>query len=129
MTITVINHTNWLGNGSILTIKINGKKIIKINPEQRLWINLPQEPATLSVSQLGSKSNHLEVQDGEIIEITSRKLTSKIFFSSLFIFNILIFLTNMFFPTISSKMTTISILGVIYISLLFQVKWYQLKKV
>ena len=129
MTITVINHTNWLGNGSILTIKINGKKIIKINPEQRLWINLPQEPATLSVSQLGSKSNHLEVQDGEIIEITSRKLTSKIFFPSLFIFNILIFLTNMFFPTISSKMTTISILGVIYISLLFQVKWYQLKKV
>lgn len=129
MTITVINHTNWLGNGSILTIKINGKKIIKINPEQRLWINLPQEPATLSVSQLGSKSNHLEVQDGEIIEITSRKLTSKIFFSSLFIFNILIFLTNMFFPTISSKMTTISTLGVIYISLLFQVKWYQLKKV
>lgn len=129
MTITVINHTNWLGNGSILTIKLNGKKIVKINPEQRLRINLPQEPATLSVSQLGSKSNHLEVQDGEIIEITSRKLTSKIFFSSLFIFNILIFLTNMFFPTISSKMATISILGVIYMTLLFQVKWYQLKKV
>lgn len=129
MTITVINHTNWLGNGSTLTIKLNDKKIIKINPEQRLRINLPQEPATLSVSQLGSKSNHLEVQDGEIIEITIKKVTSKIFFSSLLTFNILILLTNIFFPTISSKMTTISILGVIYISLLFQVKWYQLKKV
>lgn len=129
MTITVINHTNWLGNGSTLTIKLNDKKIVKINPEQQLRINLPQEPATLSVSQLGSKSNPLEVQDGEIIEITSRKLTSKIFFSSLFIFNILVFLTNMFFPTISSKMITISILGVIYIYLLFQVKWYQLTKV
>ena len=57
--------------GSPIHIKLNGKKIEKIEAEERLEIEMTDSHANLSVSQTGTKSNQLEVRNGDTIEITS----------------------------------------------------------
>ena len=67
MMITVIRHTGLGGN--TIAIKLNGKKVATIYPEQQIRVELPEETATLRVSEWGFKSKTIEVQDGETIEI------------------------------------------------------------
>ena len=71
MSIKVIRKTNVIGMGSPIHIKLNGKKIEKIEAEERLEIEMTDSHANLSVSQTGTKSNQLEVRNGDTIEITS----------------------------------------------------------
>ncbi len=78
MMITVIRHTGLGGN--TIAIKLNGKKVATIYPEQQIRVELPEETATLRVSEWGFKSKTIEVQDGETIEISNRKGTNKILF-------------------------------------------------
>ncbi len=128
MTITVIRHTGLVGGGAI-AINLNGKKVATINPEQQIQVGLPEETATLQVSQWGSKSKPIEVQNGETIEITSWKGTNKILFLSVpFLFTVSTFI-NIYVPTVRFKMTALTIFAAIYLIATFQINWYQLKKI
>lgn len=71
MSITVVRKTNVIGMGSPIHIKLNGKKIKKIEAGEQVEIEMIDTHANLSVSQTGTKSNQLEVRDGDTIEITS----------------------------------------------------------
>ena len=129
MSITIIRHTGWLGEGSALAIKLNGKKVAKISPGKQLSISLPEEPATVQVSRYGGGSNPLPVTDGEIIEITSWKGTNKLFFFSLLIFPILTMLVDIYIPIFRIRMTIRAIFAFVYLFIMFQINWYQLKKI
>ena len=127
MMITVIRHTGLGGNS--IAIKLNGKKVATIYPEQQIRVELPEETATLRVSEWGFKSKTIEVQDGETIEISNRKGTNKILFflSPLFLFTGST-LINIYGPTFRFKITALTIFAAVYLIAMFQINWYHLKE-
>ena len=126
--ITIIRHTGVVGGGAI-AINLNGEKVATVNPEQQIQVELPEEPARLQVSQWGSNSKPIEVQNGETIEITSWKGTKKVFFLYLPTHFILTLFINIYIPTVHYRMIAITILAVVYLIAAFQINWYQLKKI
>ena len=71
MTITIKRNTGWQGSGSDIQIKVNGEETASIAENQHLEVELPNDKANLKVSQIGIKSNEIEVKDGDIVEIIS----------------------------------------------------------
>ena len=69
MALTVIRHTGWFGIATKLSLKINGEQVARIAHEQELKLDLKSAPSTLRVSQLGIRSNEIEVQEGDTVMI------------------------------------------------------------
>lgn len=80
MSIKIKRNTGWLGTASKIAIKVNGEKVAKISNNQEMEIEIPDETAQLKVSQTGMRSNEIEVQDGDVVEVTTSKSTFVIFF-------------------------------------------------
>jgi len=72
MSVTVKRNTGWVGSGSKLRLRLNGRETASINEGRMVELELPPTRATLSATQLGVKSNRLEVESGDIVEVTSR---------------------------------------------------------
>ena len=73
MSIKVIRKTGWNGMGMFIDIKINGKKAARVIEKGESIIGLSKDSAKLQVTQLGLRSNEIEVKKGDIIEIQSTK--------------------------------------------------------
>lgn len=73
MSITIKRNTNWLGSGTNCSILLNGKKVAKIARNQKINLDISNEKTQLRVSQFGSKSNEVDVTDGDIVEIKTGK--------------------------------------------------------
>jgi hypothetical protein len=124
MAITIVRHTGIMGMGGTIAIKINGKKVDKVKTEQQVEINIPNDHARLEVSQSSIRSNELEVNDGETIEITTPKWSGLI----LFLMIILPPLAN-FIPNFQYRTINVIIYVIVVMILLFSVKWYRIKKI
>lgn len=57
-----------LGN---IKIKVDGQDAARIKEGQQIELELPDEDATISASQFGSRSNELVVKNGQVVEITN----------------------------------------------------------
>ncbi len=57
-----------LGN---IKIKVDGQDAARIREGQQIELELPDEDATISASQFGSRSNDLVVKNGQVVEITN----------------------------------------------------------
>lgn len=79
MPVTIKRHTEWMGTGSLMTVKVNGEKVAKVGNNQKIKIDIPDGSVQLSVSQMGSKSNTIEVEDGEMVEIIDNLWSQRIF--------------------------------------------------
>lgn len=101
-----------------IAIKINGDKV---ETEQQVEIALPSNKAQLKVSQFGTRSNVLEINDGKTIEITTPKLSNLIFFLII----LFLFLTN-FIPSFQYRTTSMAIFALM---ILFGKNWYLIKKI
>lgn len=73
MSITIKRNTGWIGSISKIKIKLNGEKIASVTNNQQIEVELPNNKAFIKAIQLGVKSNEIEVQDGDILEITTTK--------------------------------------------------------
>lgn len=124
MAITIVRRTGIIGMAGTIAIKINGKKVDKIKTEQQIKIDIPNDSVRLQVSQTGVRSNELEVNDGEKIEITTPKWSSLI----LFLLIILPSLLN-FIPNYKFSMLGIIVYSVIVIIMFSVMKWYRIKKI
>ena len=74
MAITIKRNTGWTGIASKIQIRLNGEKVASVEQNQHIEVEIPEDKANLQVTQLGflgSKSNKIEVNDGDVIEITS----------------------------------------------------------
>lgn len=71
--ITIKRNTGLIGSMIAMTIKVNGVKTRKISNEEIMDVEIPNDKATIKVSQLGIKSNDVKVEDGDELEITLRK--------------------------------------------------------
>ncbi len=73
MAILISRNTGMFGSGTKIQIKINGKKIARINENSNMEIELPDDEAYLKVTQLGLKSNTVAIKDNDMIKITLKK--------------------------------------------------------
>lgn len=77
-------RTGWVGMAVSLKIRVNGEVVDKIEHQQELFLNLEQSPSSLQVTQTGSKSNTIDVTNGDTLVIRSTFI-DKLFFSILLI--------------------------------------------
>lgn len=73
MSIIIKRSTGWAGKDAKMHIIVNGKKLATINDNEKLEIELPAGENFLKVRQFGTRSNELEVRDGDILEVEYRK--------------------------------------------------------
>jgi hypothetical protein len=124
MSITIVRHTGWMGMGSAIEVKINAQKVVKVGNEQQVIVELPSNRAQLAVSLSGTKSNTLTVEDGETIKITTLKRRYLIFFLTILI----PFFTNLV-PSFQYRMLALLTYVIVFLIMLFRMKWYQLTKI
>ena len=124
MSVTIKRKTGLLGVASKMSIKVNGEKVTKIANEEVVDIDIDAESILLRVTQFGTRSNQIEVKDGDVVEINTTKIYYIIFlfpFISLFVSNSLKdqpYTLNTFFMLF---------LGMLLILFLFE--GYHLKKI
>lgn len=90
MSVTIKRKTGLLGVASKMSIKVNGEKVTKIANEEVVDIDIDAESTLLRVTQFGTRSNQIEVKDGDVVEINTTKIYYIIFlfpFISLFVSN------------------------------------------
>lgn len=127
MNVTIKRKTGWLGLVSRIIIKVNGKKVAKIRSSQEVNLNLQNDSAYLTVTQFGSKSNEIEITDGDTVEITST-IWSYIFYYSMLTF-VLIMNISAYSTSITFTMyTTFLVFGfILFMVSFFLVNTYHLK--
>src|SRR5690554_2557291 len=113
MSITIKRNTGWQGMGTRIQILVNGEKVASVSGKQQVEIELPDNKAHLKVTQTGIKSNEIEVQDGDIIEITQTRLHRMSFPLMMVIMFFTIFIPSLTYRFIA----TISLGGLLTISL------------
>lgn len=65
MSVKIKRNTGWVGQFPNFNIIINGEKVEEVGNNDTIQIEIPDEEATLQVSQWGIKSNEIIVNDGE----------------------------------------------------------------
>lgn len=113
MSVTIKRNTDWVGRSINVAIKLNDEKIAKIGYNQKIKLDIPNESAQLKVSQQGTKSNIVEVKDGDVVEITTSKWTYVIVLLPAFLVMLPIFSFNMFLCLIS--IIFLSIISIFFI--------------
>ena len=113
MSITIKRNTGWQGMGTRIQILVNGEKVASVSGKQQVEVELPGNKAHLKVTQTGIKSNEIEVQDGDIIEITQTRLHRMSFPLMMVIMFFTIFIPSLTYRFIA----TISLGGLLTISL------------
>lgn len=112
MPVTIKRNTDWMGSDTLMTVKVNGEKIAKVGNNQKIELDIPNGSVELSVSQIGSKSNTIEVEHGETVEITINKWSQRIFF----LFNFGLAINLIFIHELPQKYTFL--IGLIIVFLL-----------
>lgn len=125
MAITIKRKTSWIGTGSTIALYINGKKEGKISNHEETQVNLESQNARLRVSQLGGKSNEIEVADGQTVEITTTKVGVILFY----LFFLSMFVTGLVLQDITSKLISVAALFTLFCASYFYVEQFQLKVV
>lgn len=72
MSIRLTRRTGWGGSALRFSVFLDGEKVDKIVEGETKEIELPRERSVLKVTQLGSRSNQLEVKEGQKVEITTK---------------------------------------------------------
>ncbi|MEG0496682.1 MAG: hypothetical protein RR541_01660 [Carnobacterium sp.] len=127
MTVTIKRNTGWLGKGSRISLKLNGEKVLKIADSQKIELTIQNDRAHLQVTQFGSKSNGIEITNGDTVEITSAKMSYIIYYSILtfvLVMNLSASLTSL---TFTVYMTFLIFGLIILIGSFFLVNIYNLK--
>jgi len=73
MSIIIKRNTGWIGSLTKVQIKLNGEKVVSVKGNQQVEVNLPNDKTYIKATQFGTKSNEIEVKDGDILEITTSK--------------------------------------------------------
>ncbi len=113
MSIIIKRNTGWIGSLTKVQIKLNGEKVVSVKENQQVEVELPNDKTYIKATQFGTKSNEIEVKDGDILEIT----TTKWYRMSIPI-TIIVFLFNNFIPDSTYRIATLIIAVLSIISIL-----------
>lgn len=124
MSVTIKRRTGLSGVASKMSIKVNGEKVTKIANEEVVDIDIDAESTLLRVTQFGTRSNQIEVKDGDVVEINTTKIYYIIF---LFPFISLIVSNSLQDQPYTLNTFLMLFLGMLLILFLFE--GYHLKKI
>lgn len=124
MSVTIKRKNGLLGVASKMSIKVNGEKVTKIANEEVVDIDIDAESTLLRVTQFGTRSNQIEVKDGDVVEINTTKIYYIIF---LFPFISLIVSNSLQDQPYTLNTFLMLFLGMLLILFLFE--GYHLKKI
>lgn len=124
MSVTIKRKTGLSGLASKMSIKVNGEKVTKIANEEVVDIDIDAESTLLRVTQFGTRSNQIEVKDGDVVEINTTKIYYIIF---LFPFISLIVSNSLQDQPYTLNTFLMLFLGMLLILFLFE--GYHLKKI
>jgi len=124
MSVTIKRKTGLSGVASKMSIKVNGEKVTKIANEEVVDIDIDAESTLLRVTQFGTRSNQIEVKDGDVVEINTTKIYYIIF---LFPFISLIVSNSLQDQPYTLNTFLMLFLGMLLILFLFE--GYHLKKI
>jgi len=124
MSVTIKRKTGLSGVASKMSIKVNGEKVTKIANEKVVDIDIDAESTLLRVTQFGTRSNQIEVKDGDVVEINTTKIYYIIF---LFPFISLIVSNSLQDQPYTLNTFLMLFLGMLLILFLFE--GYHLKKI
>ena len=123
MSVLVRRNTGWQGSASKIQIKINGEKIDSVGDNQEVNVRLPDGKAQLKVTQFGVKSNEIEIEDGDIIDITVTRW-HRMSFPIQVIAMFFLFIS----PNFEYKTSLIFFIGILYIISLVFLEGFSLDK-
>lgn len=69
ISIEIIRPSRYTHSLGKIKVKVNQDRVIKMKNGETKTIDLHQEQATLQIKQFGSRSNKLDISDGESVEI------------------------------------------------------------
>lgn len=122
MSIIIKRKTGGSGAGSKMSIKVNGEKVKKIAYRQEIELDIQKEPALIEVEQLGVKSNEINVNNGDIVEIKTTKMTY------ITIFTLFVYIIVSSFDQMAAYITPLRIIFfILLINTLFVTKGFQLR--
>lgn len=124
MSIKIIRKTGFMGMAVRLAVKVNGEKIAKISHQESLQLNIKEKEALLRVSQLGTISNEIKVNDGDVIEVKMSNWSY--FFVFLLVFNILLSSLNIHS---GYQIAVMAIVVILWLLTLFVLNGFRLRKI
>ena len=122
MSIIIKRDTGWTGMGTRITVKLNGEKVGKVSHNNQIKVDFPKKSAKLRVSQLGVKSNEIEVKDGDVVEIKQARW----YWMSYLLYMVLI-LVSIFIPDLTHRLIIIISFGILLIMSIFLINGFNLK--
>ncbi|WHZ31699.1 hypothetical protein QNK01_09475 [Desemzia incerta] len=124
MSIKIIRKTGFMGMAVRLAVKVNGEKIAKISHQESLQLNIKEKEALLRVSQLGTISNEIKVNDGDVIEVKMSNWSYLFVF--LLVFNILLSSLNIHS---GYQIAVMAIVVILWLLTLFVLNGFRLRKI
>lgn len=80
MAITIKRNTGWIGGTTDIQIRLNGEKAARVMENQTVEVELLGDKAYIKATQFGIKSNEIEVKDGDVLEITTKRWSKMSFY-------------------------------------------------
>lgn len=71
MQVKIVRNTGVYGSAGRMNVKVDGEKVGRIVHGERSYFPLKNKTGKLQVQILGSKSNVLDVTDGDVVELTT----------------------------------------------------------
>lgn len=105
MSITIKCNTSWVDLSDRFTLRLKGEATTKIAHNEEMKLDVPREGARLKIKGFGYKSNEIKVNDGDVVEITTRKIRYVPFILTLIY---IVFLTS--FPTPEQQLIVLAVL-------------------
>lgn len=124
MSVTVKRNTGTLGMGAKFSVKVNGEKVTKIAHEEAIELDIKDENASLRVSQFGSRSNQIQVKDGDVVEVTTTRLAYLAFLIPFIFIVVSNTVENVYYST-----STFVLMVLLMLVILFMFNCYRLKVV
>ena len=113
MSIIIKRNTGWIGSLTKVQIKLNGEKVVSVKENHQVEIELPNDKAYIKATQFRTKSNEIEVKDGDILEITTTR-----WYQMSIPITIIAFLFNSFIPGSIYRIAALIIATLSFISIL-----------
>lgn len=103
-------------------MKVNGEKVRKTAHEEAIELDIKDDNASLRVSQFGSRSNQIQVKDGDVVEVTTTRLAYLVFLIPFIFVIVSNIVENVYYTT-----NTFVLMVLLMLVILFTFNCYRLK--
>jgi len=86
MTVKIKRNTDFVGTMAKFKVIVNGEKVGTIGHEEFLEVEIPDDEAVIQLSQMGVRTNEMNVKDGDRLEVSTSNWGKYGVFAVIFLF-------------------------------------------